>query len=360
MNEELLQYIWKYKLCTIRHANLKTVSGEPVSLVSTGIHNTESGPDFENAKIKINNILWAGCVELHVKSSDWEKHNHHQDNAYSNVILHVVYEHDKVVYTNKGYAVPTLELKPLIRPQLITDYKMYMESTQDIVCRNQFGSMDAFRLFSWLDRLLVERLERKVAQTEQMLKRKVQHKEEVFYHCLATAFGFKTNALPFSLLAESLPLSCLAKQKDNLMQAEAMFFGQADLLPSDEEEADDYALMLKEEYHFLQHKFSLQALCSSSMWKFAGMYPSGFPTIRIAQFAALLHRSTSLLSEVMESEQTTNLSALFSVTASEYWDSHYRFGVPSSRPIRKTLGKSAVDSLIINTVLPFLYAYAQW
>ena len=356
MDEKLLQYIWKYKLFDI--TDFKTVSGESVSIISVGTENFNSGPDFVDAKIKIGDTLWAGCVELHLCSSDWEKHNHQKDNAYTNVVLHVVYEYDKDIITSLGTTIPTFELKGAINPELINKYRTYMNSSHEIVCRNQFHEIDTLSLFSWLDRLLVERLETKTAQIEQLLKKNVQNKEEVFYHYLAAAFGFKTNSLPFSLLAESLPLSCLTKQKNNLLQLEAMFFGQAGLLP--DTATDDYCEDLKREYQFLKRKFSLQPVCKSSMWKFAKMYPSGFPTIRIAQFSALIHQSSSLLSKVLKAEKVEDLVNMFSVKTSSYWNSHYRFGVSASRTMERNLGNFAVHSLIINTVLPFLYAYSKW
>ena len=356
MDEKLLQYIWKHKIFDI--TDYKTISGIPMSIVSVGTENHDSGPDFVNAKIKIGNTLWAGCVELHIYSSDWEKHNHQEDKAYANVILHVVYKHDKDAYTSSGATIPTFELSKLINHDLINKYKTYMSSSLEIVCKNQFPKIDTFHLFSWLDRLLVERLEVKTIQIEQLLKKKIQNKEEVFYHYLAAAFGFKTNTLPFLLLVESLPLSCLAKQKNNLSQLEAMLFGQAGLLP--DTATDDYCEDLKKEYHFLKRKFSLQPICKSAMWKFAKMYPSGFPTIRIAQFAALIHRSSSLLSKVLKAESVEDLVNLFSVKTSPYWESHYRFGVSASRQMAKNLGNTAINSLIINTVLPFMYAYSKW
>jgi hypothetical protein len=356
MDEKLLQYIWKYHLFQVR--DYKTTSGELLFIQSAGDENANSGPDFTNAKIKIGNTLWAGCVEVHLRSSDWEKHNHNHDKAYENVILHVVYEHDKDIYRHSGSRIPTFELKEWIDPELIATYQSYMESSHDIVCQNRFSQTDTFRLFSWLDRLLVERLESKAEQIEELLNKKTQHKEEVFYHYLAAAFGFKINAMPFSLLAESLPLSCLAKQKNDLLQLEAMLFGQAELLPKDS--PDDYCEALKKEYRFLKQKFSLTPACKSSMWKFAKMYPSGFPTIRIAQFAALIYQSSSLLSKVLHAEKVEELTKMFSVKASSYWKTHYRFGVPASRSMEKNLGQPAIYSLIINTVLPFMYAYSKW
>jgi hypothetical protein len=297
-------------------------------------------------------------VEVHLKSSDWIAHNHSQDDAYKNVILHLVYEHDKDVFTSKGELLPTFELKSLIDNSLIENYRTYMESSHDIVCKNQFASMDSFRLFAYLDRLLIERLEEKASKIEEALTRQIYNKEEVFYHTLAASFGFKINALPFRLLAESLPLLALAKQKDNLTQIEALLFGQAGLLPV--EKGDDYAELLKKEYLFLQRKFNLAPLCDASMWKFAKMYPSGFPTIRIAQFAALIYRSSALFSKILEITSVDELIKLFNVSASDYWQSHYRFGVSAEKVSKRTLGEQAIISLLINTVLPFLFAYSRW
>ena len=356
MDEKLLRYIWNYRLFEI--GEYLTTQGDSLVIVSNGTENKDSGSDFFDARIKINHTLWAGCVEIHLKSSDWIAHNHSQDDAYKNVVLHVVYEHDKDIFTPKGVILPTFELKSLIDSSLIEKYRLYMESSHDIVCKNQFATMDAFRLFAYLDRLLVERLEEKTTKIEEALTKQVYNKEEVFYHTLAASFGFKINALPFRLLAESLPLLALAKQKDNLTQIEAMLFGQAGLLPA--EKGDDYVELLKKEYTFLQRKFNLEPLCEAQMWKFAKMYPSGFPTIRIAQFAALIYASSSLLSKTLDAKSVDELIQLFTVTASDYWQSHYRFGVATEKTSKRTLGKQAVVSLLINTVLPFLFAYSRW
>ncbi|MCL2132276.1 MAG: DUF2851 family protein [Lentimicrobiaceae bacterium] len=356
MDEKLLRYIWKYRLFGI--GEYFTAQNDALEIVSCGTENNDSGPDFFDARVKIGNTLWAGCVELHLKSSDWTAHNHFQDEAYNNVVLHVVYEHDKDIFTPKGELLPTFELKFLIDGSLIEKYRLYMESSHDIVCKNQFAEVDSFRLFAYLDRLLVERLEEKTVRIEQALTKQVYNKEEVFYHTLADSFGFKTNALPFRLLAESLPHIVLAKQKDNLTQIEAMLFGQAGLLPA--AKGDDYTELLKKEYAFLQRKFSLETLCDAQMWKFAKMYPQGFPTIRIAQFAALIYRSSSLLSKILDAKSTEELMQMFSVTASDYWQSHYQFGVSAKKANKRTLGTQAVVSLLINTVLPFLFAYSRW
>lgn len=356
MDEALLQYLWKYKLFALKE--YLTTDGQSIDIVDVGVENKNSGPDFENVKIKIGNTLWVGAVEIHLKSSDWLKHGHTSDKIYDNVILHVVYENDVLIKDSRGRNVPTFEVKNLIDKSLIDKYKYYLNSSQTIVCNQSLSSIERLQVMAWLERLLIERLERRINMIESQLQINIAHKKEVFYHILAKAFGFKTNAQPMQLLAQSIPLSVLAKHKDNLLQIEAILFGQAGFL--DEHYEDEYPKMLQKEYQFLKHKFNLQSLCDISMWKFARMYPTGFPTIRIAQFANLVYKSKSLLSKVLEIQNIHQLIALFSVEASTYWDTHYRFDVLSMAKRKKILGEQSIYSLIINIILPFMFASSYW
>ena len=356
MDEKLLQYIWKYRL--FNSCSLQTIEGESIDIVSIGEENGNSGPDFLRAKIRIAHTLWVGSVELHIKSSDWNKHKHSQDEAYNNVVLHVVYQYDVPIYDKNAVAVPTLELKNLINTSLITEYRQYMESTHTIVCQNRFAEVDSFRCFAWLDRLMLDRLEKRTQHIEKELKSNVFHKEEVFYHIVAKAFGFKTNAEPMLMVAKSLNLNILAKQKDSLLQIEALFLGQAGLLGGSF--VDDYPQQLQKEYRFLQSKFKLQPACDYAMWHWTRLYPSGQPHIRLVQLAALVHQSTALLSKILEMNTIGDIERLLSVTASDYWDTHFRFDVVAKQKSKKKLGKSSVNSLIINAILPFLFAYASW
>ena len=350
MEEKLLQYIWQHKLFDI--TKCYTTSGDKLVILSAGEQNSNSGPDFANVRILIDNTLWVGSVEIHQKSSDWNKHHHQNDEGYNNVILHVVFEHDKeITLANKGY-VPTLELKPLIPLKIIETYHSYMYSKDIIVCRNQFINVDTFRLFAWMDRLMMERLEEKTEFVSSLIQLNKQNLEEAFYIFLAYYFGFNINNVPFQLLATSLPLMFLAKQKNNLFQVEAMLFGQAGLL--EENFKDEYPQKLKEEYKFIKNKFSLECICRKDMWKFAKTYPSGFPTIRIAQLAMLIHQSSSLLSKIIEVTDVNQIKSMFCVTISEYWQTHYLFdGKKVDKS--KNLGESAINTLIINAVLPFMY-----
>lgn len=350
MDEKLLHYIWNHKLFNINECF--TTNGEKIQIFSVGVPNPNSGPDFSDVKIQWNDIMWVGCVEIHIKSSDWNKHHHQQNDEYNNVILHVVYEHDKDVFLSNNTKIPTLELKSLIPTRIMEVYQSFIQSKLSIPCRNQLADIDSFRLFAWMDRLLIDRLEEKADAVNHLLASCNQNMEEAFYVFLAYYFGFNINNLPFRLLAKSTPLACLAKHKNNLGQLEAMLFGQAALL--EYEFQDQYPKKLQKEYAFLKNKFALKQVCRKEMWKFAKTFPSGFPTLRLAQLAALIHRSSFLLSKIMEADSVKQIQQWFQVEVSPYWETHYMFDTVSVKK-QKGLGESAINTLIINAVLPYMY-----
>jgi hypothetical protein len=353
MKEDFLHHLWKFKL--FNHHNLKTTDGEPVKVIQTGQHNTDAGPDFFNARVKIGNTLWVGNVEIHLKSSDWKKHSHHLDGAYKNVILHVVHEHDEAIKSVNGDEICTLELKERFNPKLYQNYRELLESRQWIPCEKRIKSVDKITIDSWLERLLIERFERKTDNILQSLRINKNNWEETFYHQLAKNFGFQLNALPFEMLAKSIPLSHLGKHKNNLFQIEALLFGQAGLL--NKKFKDDYPNELKKEYEFLRRKFSMKEV-DGSQWKFLRLRPPNFPTIRIAQFAQLVHRSSHLFSKILETAKIDDLKSHFEISVSDYWLIHYVFDKASSRR-EKHLGENAMLIILINTVVPFLFAYGK-
>ena len=354
MNEAFLHHLWKFRL--YNKQQLSTTNGESIEVLRTGQHNTDSGPDFFNAQVKIGNTTWAGNVEIHLKSSAWNSHRHSLDESYNNVILHVVYEHDKEIFTRGNNRLPTLELKGRFNPGLYQNYESLVESQRWIPCANHIGKVDEITVSGWLERMLIERLETKTGSVAESLKQNKNNWEVTFYHLLAKNFGFKTNALPFEMLAKSLLLKALAKHKNHLLQLEAMLFGQAGML--DVDFADGYPKALKKEYEFLRKKFSLSPL-QSSPWKFLRLRPSNFPTLRIAQFAGLIHRQGEIFSRILESETIADLQSLFSVTVSGYWETHYSFDQPSVQK-RKSLGRDAIHVILVNTVIPFLFAFGKY
>lgn len=352
MNEFFLHYLWQFQLFS--PTRLRTTDGTSIAVLRPGLPNEHAGPDFFNARIRIGNTEWAGNVELHMQSSEWERHRHHLDPAYHNVILHVVYQHDKEIEIN-GNPLPTLVLAPLIKASLILKYRALMQSRRWLPCQQQIERVHPIVILNWQTRLLIERLQRRSALiTERLIYNKFNW-EETFYQFMAGNFGFKVNSLPFDMLAASLPLKYLARHKNDVFQLEALLFGQAGFLNSSFE--DTFPSELKKEYEVLSRKFSLQAI-DFHIWKFFRLRPVNFPSVRIAQFASLIHRSARLFSRILEAEEVTELKGLFQVRASGYWDNHYLFDQPSPS-YTKNLGKESIDNLIINTVIPFLFAYGS-
>src|ERR1700743_858058 len=353
--EDFLQYVWKFRL--FERENLQTTTGENIEIFSAGLQNSDSGPDFHNARLKIGDTTWAGNVELHLNSSDWHKHNHTDDKAYNNVILHVVNRDDQPITLPDGRRIPTLELHDRISPDLYNRYHHLVFGNQQIIpCEGSIGFVDDMTLRNWLTRVLVERLEKRSVAVMAAVDKNRGDWEETFYQFLATQFGFKTNALPFELMAKSLPQLTLAKHKNNQLQIEALIFGQAGFL--DEEFAGEYPKSLKEEYAFLQKKYSLVPI-EKHLWKFMRLRPQNFPTIRLAQFAALVIRSNHLFSKVLDIKDTASLRKLFTdLEINPYWESHYRFDV-ASKPVTKSLGQSSIDILLLNTFVLFLFSYGK-
>jgi hypothetical protein len=355
MNEDFLHHLWKFRL--YNSIGLKTTVGEELQILKTGQHNTDGGPDFFNSQIKIGKTKWAGNVEVHLKSSDWKKHAHDKDGAYKNVILHVVYENDEDVFSSDGNKIAALELKDRFNPKIYENYLKLIESKEWIPCQKYISNVDRITITSWLERLLVERLESKTQLILDSLKLNRNNWEETFYQHLAKNFGFKTNAVPFELLVKSLQLNYLAKHKDHLLQIEALLYGQAGLL--DKKFKDDYPNALKKEYAFLQKKYSLKPI-DGSLWKFLRLRPGNFPTIRIAQFAQLIYKSSKLFSKILEQEDIEVIKSFFEVSTSDYWKSHFTFDKPSTNR-EKTLGNDSAAIIIINTIVPLIFAYGkQW
>ncbi len=352
MTEEFLQYIWKHNL--FAQKPVRAFTGEKIEVLTTGEHNKDAGPDFFNAKIKIDDTTWVGNVEIHLKSSDWLKHKHDKDKAYDNVILHVVLVNDAEITRTNGEIITTVRLN--FDKKLFAHYQKLLQSQLWIPCENDFHKVEKFIIAHWLNNLLVERLENKSDYILQNLSLNKNNWENTFYQQLARNFGFKLNADPFELLAKSLPVVYLAKHKNNLLQIEALLFGQSGLL-NDNFSDDEYFQNLKKEYKFLRHKFNLKPV-DKHLWKFLRLRPSNFPTLRISQFAALIYKSTALFSKIIEVNGIKELNKLFEISASEYWDTHYVFNKGAKKK-KKILGKTAFNIIVINTIVPFLFVYGK-
>ncbi|MDR1866550.1 MAG: DUF2851 family protein [Bacteroidales bacterium] len=350
MTEDFLHYIWQHRLYLREEAC--TAEGEPVEVERPGMRHANAGPDFTDARVRIGETLWAGCVEIHLCSSDWEKHGHHNDPAYNNVILHVVYRHDADVYNARRTKVPVMELH--FDSRYYENYLQLAENREPIACRDKIGAIDDFSRLTWLDRLAVERLEQKSEAILQTYASTGNNWEETLYRRLARNFGFSLNALPFETLAKSLPYNILLKHRDHPEQIESLLFGQAGML-EDEHPEDAYYSALRREYFLLQKKYRLVPV-ERFLWKFLRLRPVNFPTVRIAQFAGLICRNEHLFSRIIADPEHTE--PIFAIEASPYWDNHYVFGKEAAGR-KKIFGKTAYHAVMINTVIPFLFVYGK-
>jgi len=349
MTERLLQYIWQFQY--FNKTDLVTTTGETVQVVFPGQYNTNQGPDFTDAKICIGKTTWAGTVELHIRTSDWAKHNHQKDKNYNNVILHVVWEDDR----SDNNTVPVLELKGRISKILLQRYEELVNADSFIPCERSIHSVREIIWKSWKDRLLAERLLRKAETVDNYLQQNNYHWEETFWWLLARNFGMKVNAETFEAIARSVPVNILAKHKNQVHQLEALLLGQAGLL--EEKFTEEYPLMLQKEYRFLQNKYRLKPV--SLPLHFLRMRPGNFPTIRLAQLTMLVYESVHLFSKVKEAGSVKDIRQWFDVNANDYWHCHYRFDEVSAFK-KKTLGETMIDNIIINTIAPVLFAYGSY
>lgn len=351
MTEAFLSFLWKYRLY---NPECMIVDGDEIEVVHPGELNHNSGPDFFNTQLKIGDTLWAGNLEVHVKASDWNLHNHDKNAAFDNVVLQITAENDLPVYTSKGRKVPTITLK---YPEVyLTSYESLYKCTRQIPCADSIPTVDGFTASAWLSKLGIERLQARTNQIEQSLDATINDWEESFYWQLARNFGFHVNAQPFEALAKSVPHTVVRKHSHNLQQMEALFFGQAGFL-KDDYSNDEYYNSLRKEYDFLQVKYNLTPI-EPHLWKFMRLRPGNFPTIRIAQFVSVLHKETSIFSNILEATDLKSLQKLFMVTLSNYWETHYTFG-HKSKPSKKSIGLKSTNILITNTAVPFYFLYGK-
>ncbi|MEO6549453.1 MAG: DUF2851 family protein [Ferruginibacter sp.] len=348
MNERLLQYIWQFQY--FNRSQLVTSDGESLFIILPGSSNSNQGPDFLDAKIKLGNTTWVGNIELHVLSSDWNQHKHSFDKNYGNIILHVVWQNDLQV----DMPFPVLELNTLVSKILLAKFEALMNAHSFIACAPIVDKVPPVIWMAWKERLLVERLQKKTIIIIQYLAENNNHWEEVFWWLIARNFGITVNSEAFEKMARSLPVGLLAKHKNQLHQAEALLFGQAGLL--DNNFNDEYPKMLQKEYEFYKKKYSLQPI--HCPLHFLRMRPSNFPTVRLSQLAMLVHHSTRLFSIVKEAYLLEDVKKLLSVTANDYWHYHYTFDDASSFK-EKSLGMQMINSIIINTIVPVVFAYGQ-
>lgn len=353
LTERLLQFIWQFQY--FNTTSLFTTAGEVLQVLQAGAFNTNQGPDFSGAKVKIGDTIWAGNIELHILASDWLKHQHQTDERYQNVILHVVWENDKDITDRNRNIIPTLVLAPLVSKLMLTHYEKLMHSEGFVPCQAYLPVLSKLGWENWLERMLVERLQKRSALIFQKLEQNQNHWESVFWQVLARNFGVPVNSDAFESIAQSIPVSILAKQKNSVQQLEALFLGQSGLL--EKENKDPYVLLLQREYSFVKNKYGLNTAAVKPI--FLRMRPANFPTVRLAQLAMLIHQSEHLFSKMLEAKNSDEMIRSLNVTANDFWHYHYQLEQATDyKP--KVLGDQMVENIVINTVVPVIFAYGLY
>ena len=353
MNEDFLHYIWKYK--RFKNPDLKTTSGKDLRIINYGQINPDSGPDIFNATIQIDSQVWVGNVEFHIDASDWYAHKHNTDKAYDNVILHVVWRYNADISRLDGSIIDTLEICKFIDLSIVDSYKSLISSKSWINCEKDFSKIDDFVLYNWLDRLYIERLEKKSELIYELLNRYNNNWEQVLFVLLFKSFGLKVNADAFESIAHSIEFNIIRKTRFSRLDLEALCLGQSNLL--DQEISDTYFLELKERYHYLKHKFKLDSSGVLPL-KFFRLRPSNFPTIRIAQITGLYHSTDKLFNNLVAIESMDDIYDVFSYQTSDFWQTHYNF-TSSSKKRSVRLTRSFIHLITINAILPIKYVYLK-
>ncbi|MBQ4386007.1 MAG: DUF2851 family protein [Prevotella sp.] len=359
--EQLLHYCWKHKMWPMQ--GLETTDGRPVEVLDPGLHNNNAGPDFFNAKVKIGDTVWVGCVEIHDRSSHWYHHGHHQDANYNNVVLHVVGEADRDVQTLEGVYIPQVCLT--VPPSIRDNYEELLRTDSYPPCYRIIPNLTTLTIHSWMAALQTERLEQKTTAIEERVRQANGSWEDAYFVTLARNYGFGINGDAFEEWARHIPLSAVGKHRDNLFQIEAIFMGQAGLLELEavpkryqrDASNEGYFARLRNEYQYLAHKFSMQPM-DYKRWRFLRLRPQNFPHIRISQLANLYYQQKAGLSQLIECQDTVSLSERLYTQVTPYWETHYTFGSESVRNA-KHLSPSSINVLIINTCVPMLFAYGN-
>ena len=359
--EELLHYVWKHRLLPL--GPLLTTDGREVEVIDPGLHNRNAGPDFFNAKVRLDGTLWVGNVEIHQRSADWYQHGHDRDARYNNVVLHVTGLADADVLTEDGHYLPQLVLH--VPDDVKEHYEELLHTDKYPPCYKIIADLSPLLVHAWMAALQTERLEQKTQAISQRARQADGSWEDAYFQTLARNFGFGINGDAFEQWARAVPLSAVGKHRDDLFQVEAIFMGQAGLLqPESVPEryradalAEGYFARLRNEYLYLQHKFQLQPI-DHALWRFLRLRPQNFPHIRIAQLATLYYERRTSLSALIECRDVEALRQLLATHVTPYWETHYTFGSESTKS-SKQLSKASADLLIINTAIPMFFAVGR-
>ena len=353
MKEDFLHHVWQHKKFAV--TQLQTTTGESIQILHSGQYLQLAGPDFFNAHIIIGNQKWAGNIEIHLKSSDWYLHNHEKDANYDSVILHVVWEHDTPIFRKDNLEIPTLELRNYVALTDVHKYQSLITQKSWIYCENDIQKVDDFIFKNWQERLYFERLERKSSEIARLLKESNNDWEAVLFCLLAKNFGLNTNGALFLNMAKSIPFSVIRKESFAIENLEALFFGQANMLQTNFQ--DSYPNKLQHDYNYLCHKYTISIRVFDKV-EFFKHRPDNFPTIRLAQLAALYHKEHNLFSKIVNVSSITEIYTLFQIEVNDYWETHYNFDKKSVAK-KKKMSHSFIDLIVMNTLIPVRFAYEQ-
>lgn len=356
MKEDFVQYVWKFQLFS--KLDLKTISGKDIEILHQGFQNFSSGPDFSNAKISIDGQLWAGNVEIHIDQKTWNTHNHQKDEAYNNVILHVIYNPSSYkVKTYNDVYIETVFLKDKIFKHTENHYNLLMQGNKSFVSCESFLKDKNIIPISFYDRLLVERLERKVEDIQKDVELSSGDLDKAFLINLFKYFGAPQNKTPFEILARNLDLKHIIKQAVSIESLEALLFGMAGFLDSEVE--SDYKNKLENEFAYQKQLYKLESPLKPSNWKFSAVRPPNFPTIRIAQLAAVLYKEQRWFSYIQNENDFEKLRSSLKTSTSQYWQTHYNFNTISKKS-KKEMTDTFLDKIMINVIVPFLFYYSKF
>ncbi len=352
--EKLMQYVWQHRLWS--QPRFITADGQRVEVIDQGLLNTDSGPDFFNAKIKIGERIWVGNIELHLRSSDWYRHGHDADSSYDSVILHVVGKTDGDVYRSDGQKIPQIEMPcaPNFRERYLS---LVNNPLSNLACSGEMTSLDEIYIRDWLHSLSFSRLQRKAARACELARQYDGDWSQSIYILLSRGLGFGLNSDAFERLALAVPLKILRKHGDSNVSVESMLFGVSGLLDEVSGADDDYIRMLKDEYRFLSAKYQLsEVVCPG--WKMARMRPNNFPHRRIATLATLVCEGFRIGYKLLSCKTIEEARELFTFDLMGYWSRRYNFQSETS-PTCRALSQNSIDTLIINVVIPVLYGYGH-
>lgn len=352
INEEFLHFLWKNQ-----HLSGVTLflPGDPDIIVhDPGLHNTDAGPDFFNAKIEIGGTLWAGNVELHINASDWIRHGHGKDPAYNSVILHVVYYNDCRITRETGEIIPTAVLR---FPGILWDrYTGLFERKEWIPCQEHLREILPVHRVQWISSLMIKKLSDRMEWMKLYMKDLGIHWDAIGSRMVFRSFGLPVNTAPFEMLSLLIPYSLLLRNRQNCHTLEAILFGQAGMLDT-ALPYDKYTEGLRVEFSRFNGRIE-QLRVPLQSWKYLRMRPSSFPSLRIAQLASFIHSVYPIHPRIENCPSGSDLDELFKIKAGDYWNTHYQPGKESPYG-EKYLGDQFRRSIIINSIVPLSFYFGK-